>query len=86
MALAIWFEAGVSGRATVRLSAETLRRFSVPKDGCRKGLAEIQAAGLIVVLPKPGSRPAITIQDVRSSSTDPGSVVINGANPNGAEA
>lgn len=87
LALAIWFEAGVSGHATVRLSAETLRRFSVPKDGCRKGLSELCAAGLISVVPKAGSRPKITIQDVCSSTTDrlPAATII-GANRDGFEA
>ena len=33
----IWLKAGVSGKRVVRLSAETLRRFAVPNDGCRTG-------------------------------------------------
>lgn len=64
VALALWFEAGMSKKRTVRLPAKTLRRFSVPKDGSRKGLAELRKAGLITITQSPGRRPAITIVEV----------------------
>ena len=66
LALAIWFEAGVRRKRTVRLSAETLRRFAVPRDGCRKGLLELRAAGLVSIVQKTGCRPEITIEDATS--------------------
>jgi hypothetical protein len=63
LALAIWFEAGVTGQRTIRLSAETLRRFCVPPDGCRKGLAQLTAAGLVSTTSRPGARPLITLEN-----------------------
>jgi len=61
VALAIYCEAGMKRTSTVRLSAETLRRFSLCPQGTRRALAALTQAGLVTVKQDPGRKPMITI-------------------------
>ena len=61
VALAICCEAGMKRTRTVRLSAETLRRFSLRPQGTRRALAALAQAGLVTVKQDPGRKPMITM-------------------------
>jgi hypothetical protein len=63
VALAVHCEAGMKGSRAVRLSAETLRRFSLRSQGTRRALVALVEAGLVTVSQKPGCKPLITILD-----------------------
>jgi len=61
VALAICCEAGMKRTRTVRLSAETLRRFSLRPQGTRRALAALARAGLVTINQEPGRKPMITM-------------------------
>lgn len=63
VALAVYCEAGMKGSKTVRLSAETLRRFSLRSQGARRALVALGEAGLVTVSQEPGRKPLVTIED-----------------------
>jgi len=62
VALAICCEVGMKRTRTVRLSAETLRRFSLRPQGTRRALAALAQAGLVTVSQDPGRKPMITME------------------------
>src|SRR5262245_41943684 len=65
VALALWCEAGMRRRKTVRLSAEMQRRFSICARTCKFALRTLSKAKLVSVRHSPGKRPEVTIEDFR---------------------
>lgn len=62
VAVHIWHLAGMKKSPTVRLR---LSLFPFQRDAARRGLAELEAAGLVSVVRHVGRAPIVTLQDVR---------------------
>src|SRR5262249_5070527 len=58
---ALWFLRGLKGRRTVRLAAKALACFAVRRKPGQRGLAKLEAAGLVRVERKRGRSPLVTI-------------------------
>ena len=61
--LALWFLAGMEKCRTVKPTWRIWRRFSVSPDTGRRGLAELERAGLVSVDRHPGRCPLVTIRE-----------------------
>ncbi|MCH7688492.1 MAG: hypothetical protein IH899_17725 [Planctomycetes bacterium] len=59
--LAIWFLVGLKKRQEVQVTNRSLARFSVLPDAYRRGLSQLEAAGLVAVKRKPGCCARVTI-------------------------
>jgi DNA-binding transcriptional ArsR family regulator len=58
VALQLWFHAGIAGNGIVAIN---LSRLSVDRSAASRGLAALEAAGLVRVQRKPGRKPLVTI-------------------------
>ena len=63
VAMALWFLAGMKKVATVALSNAVLRDFGVSRYAGYRGLAALEAAGLVSVVRHRGRNPIVTILD-----------------------
>ena len=61
VALAIRHQSALARNGTVPLSNKQLARFGVDRDAKRRGLARLEAAGLVIAERKPGCNPVVTI-------------------------
>jgi len=62
--LALWFQAGVEGSATIKLNLSRLRAFGVERSAGSRGLVMLATYGLVTVQQRPGCAPIVTILDV----------------------
>jgi hypothetical protein len=70
LACALWFEASCSRQATVRLPANTRRRFGLTaRPTLQRALEVLQKARLIRIADRPGRKPLITILPVSRKRT-----------------
>jgi hypothetical protein len=75
VALAVWYRAGLEKAGQVTLSLSSLSpKMGVSRDAARRGLAALEAAGLIAVERYVGRKPVITIlawpEDAAGSEKD----------------
>ena len=70
VALALWYLAGLENRNTVKPTWAVWRRFGVSPDASRRGLAALEAAGLVAVERHRGRCPLVTILEVVSERGD----------------
>ncbi len=61
--VALWFRAGLTKSATVKMSGKLLRHFDIKRDAGRRGLFALERAGLVSVDRGPGRCPKVTIQE-----------------------
>jgi hypothetical protein len=61
VALVLWFRAGLAGNGVVSVN---LSRLPVDRSAASRGLAALEAAGLIAVRRRPGRKPLVTILPV----------------------
>ncbi len=59
--LAIWYLVGLTKNKEVRLSKRTRERFSIPPDAYRRGLRQLELAGLITVERATGKNSRVTV-------------------------
>jgi hypothetical protein len=64
--LALWYRVGVKMSRTVKPTWETWRLFGISPDAARRGLADLEGVGLVVVDRRPGCCPVVTILDVNA--------------------
>ena len=60
VSLALWYEAGLTKRRTVRLTGKLLKRFGVGRDAARRALIRLESIGLVTVDRKRGRCPSGT--------------------------
>ncbi|MCZ7646229.1 MAG: hypothetical protein M5U26_13260 [Planctomycetota bacterium] len=65
--LAIWFQAGLTGKAEVKLTQATLVHFNVGRKAAYRALDFLQAAGLIAANRANGRCPRVTLLDVHQN-------------------
>ena len=65
VAMVLWTLAGINGCRQIRLERKVLGRFNVERWAARKGLARLQAAGLVQVDRKPGRSPIVKLLDYK---------------------
>ena len=63
MALALWYRAGIDKSHTVKPTGDTWRQFGLSRHNARRGLADLEGAGLVHVDRRPGCCPTVTIMD-----------------------
>ena len=63
VALAVWYLAGLKRSPQVTLTRKTLLLFGVLPDAGRRGLIQLERAGLVSVERAPGSSPRVTLLD-----------------------
>jgi hypothetical protein len=62
VAVALWFRGGLTGANTVSLSLSGLKEeMGVQRDAARRGLKELEMAGLVLVEHRVGCQPRVTI-------------------------
>jgi hypothetical protein len=61
--LAIWFLIGLTKQRKVRVTSQTLRKFSIPSDAYRRGLKQLESAGLVDVTRALGRCATVTLKD-----------------------
>ena len=61
VALAVWYLAGLKRSRQVTLGRKTLRMFGVQPDASRRGLVELERAGLVCVERSSGCSPRVTL-------------------------
>ena len=59
----IWFQAGLTNRREVELSAAGLRSMGVGEKAARNGLRALESAELVTVERHPGRAPRVTLLD-----------------------
>ena len=64
VALAVRHQSALKRSSTVTLPNKQLVEFGVDRDTKRRGLAALEAAGLLIVERKPGRNPIVTIVEV----------------------
>lgn len=63
--LALWYRSGVmKGDRTVVLSSKNLRGFGLTRNTARRGLRDLEAAGLVAVDRHTGRAPRVTLLEV----------------------
>lgn len=67
--LAIWFAAGVKKRRTVPFSYKVMAKLGCARETSRRGLAKLEAAGLMSVDRAPGRCPRVTIREPGDATT-----------------
>jgi len=71
VALVLWFLSGLNRQAkTVALSGKVLRELGVERHAAYRGLAVLEAAGLVAVVRAPGRSPVVTLLEVPGSDGD----------------
>ncbi len=68
--LALWYLAGLKKSRTVSPTWDVWRRFGLPPDAGRRGLAALERAGLVTVDRHVGRCPVVTIQDFLENHID----------------
>lgn len=68
--LALWYLVGLKSSRSVKPTWETWRRFELSPDAGRRGLAALEAAGLVSVDRRPGCCPVVTLIDVAGGAND----------------
>ena len=61
VAVALWWQHGMAKGKPFKLTWMSLKYLSVERAGASAGLARLEQAGLIQVVPRPGQRPLISI-------------------------
>lgn len=61
VAIALWWQHGMSKGKPIKLTQTALRYLNVERDAASAGLARLELAGLVEVERKPGQRPSISI-------------------------
>jgi hypothetical protein len=61
--LVLWYLAGVTRSCIVKPTWDAWRRFGLSPDAGRRGLGDLEEAGLVDVDRKPGCCPLVTIRD-----------------------
>ena len=61
----IWQKAGVSGKRSVRLCQTKLPELGLNEASARRGIARLEAEGLITVQRRPGRGLEVTLNDIR---------------------
>jgi hypothetical protein len=64
VALALWFQAGVEGSATIKLNLSRLQAFGVERSAASRALVMLAMRGLVSVSQRPGCAPIVTILEV----------------------
>ena len=64
--IAVWFLAGLHRSGVISLSNKTSERFGLDRNSKYRGLAWLEAQGLITVERKAGRAPVITINDANA--------------------
>lgn len=62
VAIVLWLEVGMKRSARVRLPHQRLREMGVDRHAVRRGLAALEAAGLVVVERRNGASPVVTVR------------------------
>lgn len=62
VAIVLWLEVGMKKSARVRLPHQRLREMGVDRHAVRRGLAALEAAGLVLVERRNGASPFVTIR------------------------
>lgn len=62
VAIVLWLEVGMKRSATVRLPHQRLRDMGVDRHAARRGLAALEAAGLVAVERRNGASPIVTVE------------------------
>jgi len=70
LALALFYQSGLEGSATIRLTQKLMDRFHIAPRSASRTLERMQAAGLVRVQHKPGRCHAIEILRVQTQSVD----------------
>jgi hypothetical protein len=63
--LAVWYLAGVEKRRQVKLTWGVFAKFGVSPDAGRRGLADLERAGLVAVDRRAGCCPVVTLLDAK---------------------
>lgn len=63
VAIAIWFLAGCTGKATVALGNELCKNFGIDRFAKRRGLDALASVGLVEVQHHRGRNPLVTLQN-----------------------
>ena len=84
VALAIWFQVGRRQSKTVKLTTETLDRFSVKRKAKYAGLIALEEAGLITVDRELRRNPVVTILDLPQIPTEEEAVLSEDGTTNDA--
>lgn len=66
----MWYLAGLKKSRTVSPTWDVWRRFGLPPDAGRRGLAALERAGLVTVDRHVGRCPVVTIQDFLENHID----------------
>ncbi len=61
MGLAIWFLSGLTKESQVKVTRRALNNFSTPPDAYRRGLQQLEDAGLVSVIRKNGCAALVTL-------------------------
>lgn len=61
--LALWFQSGLTKSRDVRVSSRTRQKFSTPADAYRRGLRQLELAGLVRVVRGAGRCALVTLLD-----------------------
>lgn len=61
VAVALWFQAGITKKRTVKLSYKDLARLGCKHEAGRRALKRLEAAGLVEVDSQNGRSPVVTI-------------------------
>lgn len=64
LAVALWFQAGVEGSATIRLNLSRLQDFGVERSAGSRALEILSSRRLVTVTRRPGCAPIVTILEV----------------------
>ena len=59
--ICLWFRSGIERSLTIRLSRKWPGEMGVEKDAARRGLRQLEDAGLVSVVRKRGCAPLVTI-------------------------
>ena len=68
----LWYRAGVTRALVVTLTRTWLRRFGVDPETGRRGLQQLEAAGLVCVERSGKQSPRVTLLEVRERNLPPG--------------
>ncbi|MCA9265818.1 MAG: hypothetical protein KDA60_18275 [Planctomycetales bacterium] len=68
--LAIWYQKGLTKKNEVKITSRTREKFSLLPDAYRRGLKELESAGLVTVRRSRGQCAEITTLDSRSSGQE----------------
>lgn len=64
VALVLWLEAAMKRAVTVKLTHARLREMGVDRSAARRGLSQLERAGLVAVLRRNGAAPWVTLKAV----------------------